>query len=325
MKKELHPTGALCKTPQEADPRDYQSEYVLGLPTNEELNNLPRKIDMIGIMEETWKQWSVWSCTAMWICHTLLSMKILNHKRKDMFIDYKYQRTHNQWKERITNSGWDYLENAARTLKNNWVKGTVWWKDFLFEIDWYAVEERWSDFEKMLKMAMWHMSKDRPIYRAIYGNSKTRQECSAWEIKTIWSLRDGWIGWHAIEWWGIDFDRRKVKFANSWSWNSKNNDNRLSISSFEIDFDVFEQLLNNNVFNRRRWILYNKKDIPMEKLFDDFVWYDETSEQYKAVKRAKDNGIIKWVPTDNWFRLEPNRAMTRLEMLLVLYRLYGLK
>jgi hypothetical protein len=57
--KKLYTAGALCKTKEEADPRDYQSEYVLGIPTEEELNNLPRKIDLIGIMEETWNQGSV--------------------------------------------------------------------------------------------------------------------------------------------------------------------------------------------------------------------------------------------------------------------------
>jgi hypothetical protein len=37
----------------------------------------------------------------------------------------------------------------------------------------------------------------------------------------------------------------------------------------------------------------NSIEVKMDKLFDYFVGFDENSEQYQAVKRAKDNGIIK--------------------------------
>ena len=54
-----------------------------------------------------------------------------------------------------------------------------------------------------------------------------------------------------------------------------------------------EQLLKNNVWNRRNWILFDKKDVVMDKLFDDFTGYNEHDEAYKAVKRAKEAGVIK--------------------------------
>jgi len=72
-----------------------------------------------------------------------------------------------------------------------------------------------------------------------------------------------------------------------------NGEKRLSLSTFEIDFDVFEQLLANHIFNFRYWILFDKKDIKMDNLFIDFAGVNKNSEEYKAVKWAKDNGIIK--------------------------------
>ena len=76
------------------------------------------------------------------------------------------------------------------------------------------------------------------------------------------------------------------------------------------------------MFNYRYRVLYDKKDVTMEKLFNDFTGYNEHDEAYQAVKRAKEAGVIKGVPTALWPRLEPNRPITRLETLLVLYRLH---
>lgn len=311
---------ALCLAPDEIDVRDYQSEYVLGIPTQEEIDNLPRKIDLIKIMEETYLQPSwIGCCTAMGISHTILAMEILERNMKDIYVDYKYQWVVNQWKKREKNSGWDFLENAAHTLKKNWVKWKINWKDFVFKIDWYTTEEVGTDFNKFLKNAARHLSNNRPLYWAIRGNAQTWKECNAWEIKTVYPFK--WTQGHAIMLWGIDFDRKKVKICNSWSWNSKNEDDRISISSFEISFDVLEKLIKNWVLNFRFWLFYNYIDLPMAKLFDDFVWYEENTEAYKAVEWAKTNGIIKGTPTTNGARLEPNRPATRLEILLILYRI----
>ena len=56
---------------------------------------------------------------------------------------------------------------------------------------------------------------------------------------------------------------------------------------------MFKKLLDNNVFNYRYWILFSKNDIQMDKLFIDFVGVNKDTEEYKAVKRAKDKGVIK--------------------------------
>ena len=58
---------------------------------------------------------------------------------------------------------------------------------------------------------------------------------------------------------------------------------------FEISFDVFKQLLDNNVFGWRYWEIRDFDDIKPDALFIDFANVDENSESYKAVKRAKEN------------------------------------
>jgi hypothetical protein len=49
-------TGAERKSQDEYDRRDFNSEYVEGAVTDEQLANLPEVIDLISEMEETYKQ-----------------------------------------------------------------------------------------------------------------------------------------------------------------------------------------------------------------------------------------------------------------------------
>ena len=56
-------------------------------------------------------------------------------------------------------------------------------------------------------------------------------------------------------------------------------------------------------------------------LFKDFT-YNKWEEASEAVKWAKDNWIIKWIEHSDWERyLEPNSPVTRLQILIILYRL----
>lgn len=312
---------ALTLTAEEADPRDYEAEFVFGEITNEMLENLPRKVDLIGIIDETYNQGNVGACTAYGITHNVLIQNIINRGTNKIFVDPKYQWVHNQWKVLLPNTWWDYLEHAASTLKNNGIKWTLEnGKQHIFKIDWYVTEAVDTDFQRFLKIITYRLANNQPLYRQLRGTQPIWRECSNWEIVTEYTLA-GTTWWHALDLWSIDRDRRKVGFVNSWHWNAQNNAWEYKISKFEIGFDLFEKLLKNKIFNRRYWILFHKEDIPMDNLFIDFAGCDKDSEEYKAVKRAKDNGVIKGVPTPLGNRLEPNRPMTRLETLLVLYRM----
>lgn len=318
-------TGALCKSPEEMDARDFQTEMVMWTVTDEMLKDLPEEIDLIKEMEESYKQWAIPCCTATALCHAVLIENIFDHKTNKLFLDQKNQRVDNQWKKREINESGDYLENALKGARKNWIKWKLSdWSDFLFKIDGYSYSGIEKNFERFLKVIAYYLSIKKPLYWNLRWNATTSKEMSAGEIKTVYSLKDT-TWWHAVALWKIDFKRKIVWFVNSRQRNTVNKDWRKTLSVFEISFDVFKQLLENDVFGWRYWEIWDFKDIKPDALFIDFANVDENSESYKAVKRAKENWYIKGVPQEWWNRLEPNRPMTRLEMLLVLYRIFGWK
>lgn len=318
-------TGALCKSPEEMDKRDFETEMVMGTVTDEMLKDLPEEIDLIKEINETYKQGSIPCCTATALCHAILIENIFDHLNNKIFLDQKDQWTNNQWKEWSSSESGDYLENALKGARKNGIKGKLAdWKEYSFKIDGYSYSVVDKDFERFLKVIAYYLNIKKPLYWNFRGNSQTSKEMSAGEIKTVYKSSETTRG-HAIVLWKIDFKRKIVWFANSRSWNAKNKEWTKTLSVFEISFDIFKQLYDNNVFGWRYWEVRDFKDIKPEALFIDYANVDENSEWYKAVKRAKENWYIKGVPQEWWNRLEPNRPMTRLEMLLVLYRIFGWK
>lgn len=318
-------TGALCKSPEEMDKRDFQTEMVMWTVTDEMLKDLPEEVDLIKEINETYKQGSIPCCTATALCHAVLIENIFDHLNNKIFLDQKKQWTENQGKERKADESGDYLENALKGARKNGIKGKLAdWTDFSFKIDGYSYSGVNTDFERFLKTIAYYLKIKKPLYWNLRGNSKTSKEMSAGEIKTVYKLSETTWG-HAVVLWKIDFKRKIVWFANSRQRNTVNEEWTKTLSVFEISFDIFEQLIKNNVFGWRYREVRDFKDIKSEALFIDFAGVDTDTEQYKAVKRAKENWYIKGVPQEWWNRLEPNRPMTRLEMLLVLFRIFGWK
>lgn len=318
-------TGALCKSPEEMDKRDFQTEMVMWTVTDEMLKDLPEEVDLIKEINETYKQGSIPCCTATALCHAVLIENIFDHLNNKIFLDQKKQWTENQGKERKADESGDYLENALKGARKNGVKGKLAdGTDFSFKIDGYSYSGVNSDFERFLKVITYYLKIKKPLYWNFRGNGQTSKEMSAGEIKTVYKLSEATRG-HAIVLWKIDFKRKIVWFANSRQRNTVNKEWTKTLSVFEISFDIFEQLIKNNVFGWRYREIRDFKDIKSEALFIDFAGVDTDTEQYKAVKRAKENWYIKGVPQEWWNRLEPNRPMTRLEMLLVLFRIFGWK
>ena len=318
-------TGALCKSPEEMDKRDFQTEMVFWTVTDEMLKDLPEEVDLIKEINETYKQGSIPCCTATALCHAVLIENIFDHLNNKIFLDQKKQWTENQGKERKSDESGDYLENALKSARKNGIKGKLAdGTDFSFKIDGYSYSGVNTDFERFLKTIAYYLKIKRPLYWNLRGNSKTSKEMSAGEIKTVYKYNETTRG-HAIVLWKIDFKRKIVWFANSRQRNTVNKEWTKTLSVFEISFDIFEQLIKNNVFGWRYREIRDFKDIKSEALFIDFAGVDTDTEQYKAVKRAKENWYIKGVSQEWWNRLEPNRPMTRLEMLLVLFRIFGWK
>lgn len=318
-------TGALRKEQDEFDQRDFKAEYIVGAITDDQLVNLPDQVDLLAEINETYKQWSIGCCTATALCHSVLIQNIFDHKTNKLFLDQKYQRTNNQWKKRTPDEGGDFLENALKGARKNWIEGTLAdGSKFSFKMDWYMFENMDKDFQRFLKVIAYNLKNKKPMYRSMRWNNTIMNEMSAGEIKSVIKLSDC-TRWHAIVLWKIDFTRKIVWFGNSRWRNTTNKEWNKTLSVFEISFDVFEQLCKNNVFNRRYRKVFDFKDIKAEKLFIDFAIDDTESEAYQAVKRAKEKWYIKGVPAEWWNRLYPDRPMTRLEVILFLHRILSWK
>ena len=319
-------TWALIKNKDEIDPRDFRTDQIFDRKAWGK-KDLPRKIDLIAEMNETLNQGSIPCCTASALCHAIMIENIFDHWTKEIRADHKDQWVNNQNKRWSSSESWDYLENALKGARKNGVKGTVNGVEFTFKIDWYSYTYvTASDFEGVLTNITESLARKSPIYWNLDGNSTTSSEMTKGEIKTVYKRPD--ISWgHAIVLGKIDWDRKIVWFVNSRSHNTMNKYGDKSLSFFEISFDVFKQLLNNGIFGWRYWEILDFEDIKPEALFLDFAITDKNSEDYKAVKRCKDNGIFHWVPVE-WSplnRFEPNKPITRLEVALVLYRIFGWK
>ena len=78
-------TGALCKSPEEMDARDFQTEMVMWTVTDEMLKDLPEEVDLIKEINETYKQGAIPCCTATALCHAVLIENIFDHLNNKIF------------------------------------------------------------------------------------------------------------------------------------------------------------------------------------------------------------------------------------------------
>lgn len=311
---------AIWKDPEEADQRDFVAWDVFGTPSDDELSKV-ESISLTNMILETVNQWCVPSCTANSLCHLIHIQNAVEEMTTDIWVDHDDQWINNQWKRKVCQ--WetgDYLERALQTLYKNWVKWKISWRDFVFKIDWYAFQSWTSDgFDKMLRIAAYRMDKlNQPLYVAFRWNNRISLEISQWERKTLIGMQDQTYG-HAVWWTGVDFERKYVEFVNSRHHNTVNGVWQKKISSFKISFDLFEKLIKNSMRGWRYFIPFDAKNMTEKPLFVDYAQWSEP-EHTEVVKWAKDNGIVKGVPSPQWPRLEPHASTTRLQNILMLYR-----
>jgi len=302
--------GARWYSPFEADPRDFTINNVLKSPTDKELQNVPKEVNLLEKANPNYYvyQGSIPCCTCASLSNYMIVTECLERNTNFVKPDCCYLRE-NLWHKCQANERWDYLEKALKTLKNKWIKAIVDWDEVILTIDWYAYDK----FDKQ-RIKYW-LSQWYPIYYAFYWNKQTRIEMSKGEIKTF---KYQPTGWHAVI--AIGYDEKYLYFMNSWRANDGNQYD-WDYSVFKVSWDWLEEMVKNQLANWRYWLAYNHLDNDKNKmLFKDFKWEPGT-EQYEAVKFFKDKWIVKWVPHKDWLYLEPGRPVTRLELIVILYRL----
>ena len=305
----------------EADPRDFKVEQVLWEPTEEELKNLPIKVDLLAQASPKYylNQGCLKACTAYSITNTVVIQECIERKNSDIEWKPCYIRQ-KAWHKCVCKwEHWDYLENICKTVKQYWVKVEITNYNPLsieteyLKIDWYAF---WRSEKKNM---MYRLSKGYPLYYAFRWNRTIWHEMLKWEIKT-WNYTPTW--WHAVTaYW---YDQNYLYFINSWKPNYKDKHNN-EYSIFKISWANLQNMLNRWLANWRFRVIYNHKDESQQsiELFPDYKV--QSWEWYKSVKWAKDNWIVKWVLHSDWKRyLEPWRPISRLEAIIMLKRMYDL-
>lgn len=288
----------------EYDRRDFEAGNVLGEPTEEELKNLPESVDLLKKYNNNFyvNQWRLNSCTAAsW--YNILTQQLAWQIHNDKIIwEYCYtliQMGH--WC--IPPDTWDYLENVWKTIKKNGYKVNINWQSLIKNI------KRYMFARATVENIKYYLSKGYLLHYAFRWNKKIWREMIKWEIKTT-DYKPTW--WHAVAIYG--YDKNYVYFMNS----RKPNDWRKYVeeySIFRITWENFKKLLKNRLANWRFWIV-DLEPNKEEMLFEDYKWQPWT-EQYEAVKFMKENWIIKG---ENW-KLYPGRPATRLEIIVMLYRI----
>lgn len=304
----------------EADPRDFKVWDILWNPTDKDIQELPNKTENRKLTPKTINQGCVPSCTASAGTNVLLfqNAKEKDFKMNSIHIDNEYIREM-MWHENVCDETGDYLENFLKTITKHQPIWTINEKGWTFPISRYSFEKMPETDQEFEEMKYW-IYHQWPLYFATLGNKTLRKELNDWEAKTIVTPETR-TGWHAL-WWIIDYDDKKEELwcLNTWNPNYER-DNKKPISMFKMSYNYFKRAIKSWQFSWRYWIIYDKmEEVDEPRLFPDYNPEQDT-EQYKAVKWAKDNNIIKGAKHSDGDRyLEPHRPLTRLEMILILYR-----
>lgn len=307
--------GWKIKSPYEADSSDIKIEQVLSIP---DIKDLPIKTNVIDKLIKTNFQWCVPCCSCAWWCNVVMVQNILDFRDDTVDVNFIELRE-KMWHKFDCVEDWDYIENFLKALKNHWVSWRVWWKQTVYKIWWYSY---WAmpKKEEDLNILKYWIHKKWPVMFSTYWNKKLWDEMSAWEIKTL--IPNSAVTWWHVLGWIIDYDDEKRMFQvlNTFKPNHINAKWK-AISKFQMSYDYFLKAVNAWQFSWRYWVIYDNVDIDWTMIFPDFC-PNETSEEYKAVTWAKQLWLIKWIKHTNWeFYLEPNTPITRLDLILILYRL----
>ena len=300
MEEQIYPLWAKAYDMVWADPRDFKVEEVLPVPTAEQLANLPSVVDRANNIGYTLNQGYLWSCTSLWTTHCMQIQNITELAtidKSENILD-KINSTTNlimnndSWKDLWTkmwhdinkpSDSWDYVEHAISVIRQFWEKGKdIYWSDFEYKVDWFAYIHLDSSDECLQNLKF--QLTQAPLVFIMQGGNVLRNEMSKWEVKTPMTT---WYNWgHCICMRWYNDTTRKLKFLNSWT------PNNWSLCEFEMDYDVFKEMVDNHQINWRCWRLFDKKDAVVN--IDIHINKQNVIQMLKFAKLI----YAKWTPAD---------------------------
>lgn len=310
--------GAKFYWPMEVDPRDFKADQVLKAPTDEELNTVPKEFN---ILSKAWdklipvNQGCVPSCTMSSLTNYITLQEVIEQNLQDEIAWQKWAEINREkmghkwickWER------WDYLENALKITKANWLLAEFtnkWIKDKYIKIDSY------SFFKANISNIKYWISQWYPMYYAFSWNRNTWIEISRWEIKTA---KFSATGGHCVT--AVWYDDTYLYFINTWrpnDWDQYVWD----YSVFKIKWTVLNEMLKYWLANWRWWIVNVEKNLPdkPKQMFKDYK-IDINTEAGKAILYLSNKWMIKGIDKADWKYLEPNAPVTRLQIILIIYR-----
>ena len=280
MTKKEYVVWTLVHSQISADPRDFQAEVVLPIPTPNELANLPEEFDQWMYIGATYYQNGWGSCTALWTTHSMLIQNtkeaqinnpdllqtIINDLRQwenPIFLDWKdlWQKMGHDLNNE--NDSWDYVEKALQTAID---KGIGWkdinGNDYVFFWKNYAYTTAGiTDLD--ISYLKYYITK-YPIVDVFLWNNNTWNEMEAWEVKTIITKSQS-TGGHCIS--KTKYDAYGPYWTNSWT----PNDTGKHKCTFRMSWDNYKKAITSWMINWRYRQLFDKADavINLDKLKED--------------------------------------------------------
>lgn len=283
--------GALVKSEEDADRRDYKISELVTEPTDDKIRALPAEFSWRQYIGKTSYQNWYGSCTSLWWTHCMQIQNIdeilstypeeaknifgriwewdniINLDRRDLWT----KMWHNLDDK---NDSGDYVENMLNTLRKKWITWKWYnWKPKTYFSDGFAQARSPKTDEGINEMKL-NLTKS-PLVFVIKGNNVTRNEMMKWRVTTILWPKD-WDWAHCIAWdW---YDVEDCNFLNS----RKTNNWSINICSFDIDWETLKKMVEIGQINWRYWQIFDKKDLKQELQF-----YNRKMQNMETVRQLK--------------------------------------
>ena len=245
-----HYNGCLTLPEELADARDFKAEETIELDWS---IKLPKSFSLGERIYQTNYQNGWGSCTSNATSHGVqvlevkakwvkpISSNLITPSRKDL----RTKMWHNL---KDINDSWDYVEKAVSTAYKMKISNEEWWES---EIDGYCVDSR-TTTNKWIERVKRYIYNGNPVVWCMRGNANTRNELSAWQLKTYVDVADR-TGGHAIT--CVGWDEWGLWFVNS----RRTNDGKGLKSRFYVTYSF---LLDSwSMFNRRYWLPFKKSQV----------------------------------------------------------------
>ena len=230
-----------------SDARDFKAEETIELDWS---IKLPKSFSLgERIYSTNYQNW--WgSCTSNATSHGVqvlevkwkwvkpVNSNLITPNRKDL----RTKMGHNL---KDINDSWDYVEKAVSTALKMWIENEEWGTS---TFDGYCTAD-WSTTNKGIETIKRYLYNGNPVVWCLRGNSTTRNELSAGQLKTyieVWNRTWG----HAVC--CVGWDEGGLRFVNS----RRTNDGKGLKSRFYVTYSFLLDC--GSMFNRRYWLPFKK-------------------------------------------------------------------